>query len=198
MMKLLFRSMALWLLVLSALSTRGFAQKYELHPLVGRTAPDKWADLYSLKSVSIVGVKGAVFYNDTTQVEGEFEYLPHFEFRGTDPKTRGWVWGVSLSRNVFLSKSKIIPFFHFGVGGVTARNDPPDSVITTFPDRTIKIDHNDTFAAISYGGGLKANHVIGPVGLRFNIMGRTMPNFFGRGNTWAEFTGGPVFTWGKR
>jgi len=108
------------------------------------------------------------------------------------------VWGVSLSRNVFLNNSKIIPFFHFGVGGVTARNDPPGSVTTTFPDRTITIDHNDTFAAVTYGGGLKALDVIGPVGLRFNIMGRTMPNFFGRGNTWAEFTGGPVFSWGKK
>jgi len=197
-MKLFLKSMGLLLLVLTMFSTRSFAQKYEVHPLVGRTAPDKWADLYSLKSVSVVGVKAAVFANNTTQVEGEFEYLPHFEFRGTDPKTRGWVWGVSLSRNVFLTNSKIIPFFHFGVGGVTARNDPPGSVTTTFPDRSITIDHNDTFAAVTYGGGVKALDVIGPVGLRFNIMGRTMPNFFGRGNTWAEFTGGPVFSWGKK
>jgi hypothetical protein len=197
-MKLFLKSMGLLLLVLTMFSTRSFAQKYEVHPLVGRTAPDKWADLYSLKSVSVVGVKAAVFANNTTQVEGEFEYLPHFEFRGTDPKTRGWVWGVSLSRNVFLNNSKIIPFFHFGVGGVTARNDPPGSVTTTFPDRSITIDHNDTFAAVTYGGGVKALDVIGPVGLRFNIMGRTMPNFFGRGNTWAEFTGGPVFSWGKK
>jgi len=197
-MKLFLKSMGLLLLVLTMFSTRSFAQKYEVHPLVGRTAPDKWADLYSLKSVSVVGVKAAVFANNTTQVEGEFEYLPHFEFRGTDPKTRGWVWGVSLSRNVFLTNSKIIPFFHFRVGGVTARNDPPGSVTTTFPDRSITIDHNDTFAAVTYGGGVKALDVIGPVGLRFNIMGRTMPNFFGRGNTWAEFTGGPVFSWGKK
>ena len=197
-MKPYLRSMALGLLVLTAFSTHAFAQKYELHPLVGRTAPDKWADLYSLKSVSVIGAKAAVFATDTTQVEGEFEYLPHFEFRGTDPKTRGWVWGVSLSRNVFLTKSKVIPFFHFGGGGITARNDPPGSVTTTFPDRTITIAHNDTFAFISYGGGVKFPRVIGPVGLRFNIMGRTMPNFFGRGNTWAEFTGGPVFVWGKK
>ena len=197
-MKLFLKSMGLLLLVLTMFSTRSFAQKYEVHPVVGRTAPDKWADLYSLKSVSVVGVKAAVFANNTTQVEGEFEYLPHFEFRGTDPKTRGWVWGVSLSRNVFLTNSKIIPFFHFRVGGVTARNDPPGSVTTTFPDRSITIDHNDTFAAVTYGGGVKALDVIGPVGLRFNIMGRTMPNFFGRGNTWAEFTGGPVFSWGKK
>jgi hypothetical protein len=110
---------------------------------------------------------------------------------------RGWVWGISLSRNVFLTKSKVIPFFHFGVGGVTARTDE-GSVTTVLPDRTIRIDNNDTFAAVSYGGGVKALRVFGPVGLRANILGRTMPNFFGRGNTWAEFSGGPVFSWGKK
>jgi hypothetical protein len=188
---------ALSLVAITAFATQGFAQKYEIHPVVGRTAPDKWADLYSLKSVSLVGVKAAVFANEHTQIEGEFEYLPHFEFRGTDPTMRGWVWGISLSRNVFLTKSKVIPFFHFGVGGVTARTDE-GSVTTVLPDRTIRIDNNDTFAAVSYGGGVKALRVFGPVGLRANILGRTMPNFFGRGNTWAEFSGGPVFSWGKK
>jgi len=194
-MKFLTRYIAASFLVL-ALSTYGFAQKYEVHPLVGRNAPDKWADLYSFKSVSIVGVKAAVFATDTTQIEGEFEYLPHFEFRGTDPEMRGWVWGFSISRNVFLSKSKVIPFFHFGVGGVTARAD--SSVTTVLPDRTVTIDNNDTFTAINYGAGIKVHRVFGPVGLRVNVLGRTMPNFFGRGNSWAEFTGGPVFAWGAK
>ena len=86
--------------------------------------------------------------------------------------------------------------FHFGAGGVTARTD--STVVTVLPDRSVQIDNNDTFATITYGGGVKALRVFGPVGLRLNIMGRTMPNFFGRGNTWAEFTAGPVFTWGQK
>ncbi|HET9218597.1 MAG TPA: hypothetical protein VFR18_16555 [Terriglobia bacterium] len=196
MMKLLTtRNLAVAFLVL-AFSSQGFAQKYEIHPLVGRNAPDKWADLYSLKSVAIVGVKAAVFATDNTQIEGEFEYLPHFEFRGTDPEMRAWVWGFSITRNIFLEKSKVVPFFHFGVGGVTARSDA--SVTTVLPDRTVTIDNNDTFTAINYGVGVKAYRVFGPVGLRANVLGRTMPNFFGRGNSWAEFSGGPVFSWGKR
>ena len=195
-MKLFPRYIALTVLLLTALSAAGFAQKYEVHPFAGRNAPDKWADHYSLKSVAIVGVKAAVFADGKTQIEGEFEYLPHFEFRGTDPQMHAFAWGFSISLNVFLSNSKVIPFFHFGAGGVTARAD--SSVTTVFPDRTVTIDNNDTFAAISYGGGVKALDLIGPVGLRLNIMGRTMPNFFGRGNTWAEFTGGPVFSWGKK
>ena len=179
-------------------SVVSFAQKYEIHPLVGRTIPTKWADKYSLKSVSTVGVKAAVFAGETTQVEGEFQYLPHFEFRGTDPEARAFVWGISASRNVFIPRSKVIPFFSFGIGGVTAHIGSPGSFTTTFPDRTIRIDNNDTFLSLNYGVGVKALRVIGPVGLRVNVLGRTMPNFFGRGNSWAEVTGGPVFAWGGK
>jgi hypothetical protein len=198
MMKLSLKHIGLSMFAMTLLSTGGFAQKYEIHPLVGRTVPTKWADRLAMKSVSIVGVKTAVFANETTQIEGEFEYLPHFEFRGTDPRTRAFVWGINASRNVFLPRSKVIPFFTFGLGGVTARMHSPNSFTTEIGDRTITIDNNDTFLALSYGVGVKALRVFGPVGLRANISGRTMPNFFGRGNSWAEITGGMVFAFGTK
>ena len=94
-MKLTLKHIGLCMFAMTLLSTGGFAQKYEIHPLVGRTVPTKWADRLAMKSVSIVGVKVAVFADETTQIEGEFEYLPHFVFRGTDPKTRGFV-GASM------------------------------------------------------------------------------------------------------
>jgi hypothetical protein len=195
-MKSFLKYVALSLMAMMALSGEGFAQKFEVHPFAGRTAPDKWADLYSLKSTTIVGVKAAVFADDTTQIEGELGYLPDFEFRDTDPEIRAWAWGFSISRNIFLTNSKVIPFVHFGAGAVTARTE--STVVTVLPDREVKIDNNDTFATITYGGGVKAYRVFGPVGLRANIMGRTMPNFFGRGNTWAEFSAGPIFSWGQK
>lgn len=197
MTKISLRHMGHCLLVTVLFSAGSFAQKYEVHPLVGRTIPTKWADKYSLKSVSTVGVKAAAFADSTTQVEAEFQYLPHFEFRGTDPEMRAFVWGISASRNVFL-KTKAIPFFNFGLGGVTARIGSPGSYTTTFPDRTITIDNNDTFLSLNYGAGVKAYNLMGPVGLRVNVLGRTMPNFFGRGNSWAEITGGLVFAFGEK
>jgi hypothetical protein len=60
------------------------------------------------------------------------------------------------------------------------------------------LDNNDTFFTFSYGGGVKAFRVAGPVGFRVDVRGRTLPNFFGESNTWAEFTGGLVFAWGER
>jgi hypothetical protein len=51
---------------------------------------------------------------------------------------------------------------------------------------------------VSYGGGLKALQLWGPVGLRADVRGRTMPNFFGERLTWGEATGGLTFSWGER
>ena len=171
-----------------------FAQKYEIHALVGRTIPAKWADAYNLKSTSLVGVKAAASVNSDTQVEAELEYLPHFEFRGTDTKVRGLVWGVNAVRNFTLPNTKAIPFYTFGVGAVTASG----SATTVLPDRTIRIDSGDSFFSLNYGIGIKAPRVFGSVGLRANIYGRTMPNFFGRANSWAEITGGLVFPIGSK
>lgn len=200
MTKLSIRHYGLWLCVMVLFSASGFGQqKYELHPLVGRTASAKWADAYNLKSVSILGVRGARFYNDTTQVEGEFVYVPHFEFKGTDPETRAFVWGVSLSRNFILPKSESTAlYFSFGVGGVTARTESGMPSTVQLSGRSLTFDNNDTFFDLKYGGGIKWLNVSGPVGLRLNAIAHTMPNFFGSANTFAEFSGGLIFTWGDR
>jgi hypothetical protein len=150
-----------------------------------------------MKSVSLLGVKGAMYTNHDTQVEGEFEYLPHFEFRGTDPKVRAFVWGANVVRTFSIPNSKAVPFYTFGLGGITAHVDG-GSATTVLPTRTITIDDKDTFFTLSYGVGVKAMRVIGPVGLRANVYGRTMPNFFGRANSWAEVTGGVVFAFGAK
>jgi hypothetical protein len=60
------------------------------------------------------------------------------------------------------------------------------------------IDNHDTFLTFSYGGGLKATRLWGPLGLFGDFRGRTVPNFFGRGNTWPEINGGLNFTWGEK
>ena len=185
----------LMLCVMLVFTLSTFAQQVEVHPLVGRTLPLQWADLYSLKSVSILGVKGAMNVNHDTQVEGEFEYAPHFEFRGTDPKIRAFIWGVNINRNFTLPRSKAVPFYTFGVGAVTA-SVPAGSETMVLADRSIRIDSKDTFFTMNYGIGVKALRVMGPVGLRANVYGRTMPNYFGRANSWAEITGGLVFTLG--
>jgi hypothetical protein len=60
------------------------------------------------------------------------------------------------------------------------------------------LDNNDTFFTFSYGGGFKAFKLAGPLGFRFDVRGRTLPNLFGESMTFAELTGGLVFAWGER
>ena len=60
------------------------------------------------------------------------------------------------------------------------------------------MDSKDTFLTFSYGGGLKATRLWGPVGIFGDFRGRTVPNFFGHGNTWPEINAGLNFSWGEK
>jgi len=197
MTKLSLKHVVLLLCMTTAFSINCFAQKYEVHALWGRTLPLKWADAYNLKSSDVFGVKGAMYTNHDTQVEGEFSYAPQFDFRGTDPKIRALIWGANVVRTFTLPNSKAIPFYTFGLGGITA-HVPGGTASMVLPTRTVTIDDKDTFFTVNFGVGVKAMNVIGPVGLRANIYGRTMPNYFGRANSWAEITGGVVFGFGTK
>ena len=71
----------------------GLAQKFEIHPYAGGIFPVDWRDTAEIKQQGIYGVKGGVFFADRFQLEGNFGYLNHFEFEGTDPKARAFSWG---------------------------------------------------------------------------------------------------------
>jgi len=139
-----------------------------------------------------------------------------------DIKTRALLWEASGNYNFgeHTVGARWTPYLVFGLGGVTARVKNADSVFITGggfiknplyvnagtpvpqfipnPAPVRILDNNDTFFTISYGGGFKALKVAGPLGFRFDIRGRTLPNFFGDSMTWAEFTGGLAFAWGER
>jgi hypothetical protein len=75
----------------------------------------------------------------------------------------------------------------------------PEPIIPSFPSSTALImDNRDTFLTVNYGGGFKGYRLWGPVGLRADFLGRSMPNFFGNSLTWFEMTGGVTFSWGER
>jgi hypothetical protein len=60
------------------------------------------------------------------------------------------------------------------------------------------LDSGDTFFTFSYGGGLKAARLWGPMGVFGDFRGRTVPNFFGHSNTWPELSAGLNFSWGEK
>ena len=56
----------------------------------------------------------------------------------------------------------------------------------------------DTFFTVNYGAGLKVMNVLGPIGFRADVRGRTIPNFFRQTMNWPEVTGGLLLSWGER
>ena len=102
----------------------------------------------------------------------------------------------------------ITPYIVMGAGGLTtAANagsvllgglqvDANGNVVSA--PRTIMLQDGDTFFTFSYGGGIKALRLLGPMGLRGDIRGRSIPNFLGNSTSWPELTGGLMFTWGER
>jgi hypothetical protein len=139
---------------------------------------------------------------------------------GTDNgiKTRALLWEASFNYNFVPHRlgASWTPYLVAGAGGLTARiknadqvfitgggfiQNPTGSAVPKFipnPAPVRILENNDTFFTFSYGGGFKALRLAGPVGFRFDIRGRTLPNFFGKSSTWAEFTGGLAFAWGER
>jgi hypothetical protein len=134
-----------------------------------------------------------------------------------DVKTRSLLWEASFNYD-FVGHSfgaRWTPYVVAGAGGLTARIKNADQVFVTGggfirnptaaspefipnPAPVTTLENNDTFFTFSYGGGVKGLRLAGPLGFRFDVRGRTLPNFFGRSTTFAEFTGGLAFAWGER
>ena len=139
-----------------------------------------------------------------------------------EPKVRALLWEASGSWNFGERKigTRWTPYATFGLGGMSARLKDADSVFVTGggfvrnpnyitpkspvpefmanPARQVVMDNNDTFFTFSYGGGIKSLKLWGPAGFRFEIRGRTLPNFYSKSLTRPEYTGGLTFAWGER
>jgi hypothetical protein len=205
-----------------------YAQKFEVHPYAGGFFPGDWRNEFKMKNEGVYGVKAGGLLTDTVALEGHLGWMPHMEFKGTDPRVRGMIWEVAPTVNFFQSHfSKVAPYLTVGVGAITGfvgdqpntadrdlglqfrgENDSEvnaaDLLMNAEPKnsgvaaRSLIMDDGDTFFAVSYGGGVKALNLWGPMGVRADIRGRSLPNFFGNSVTWLETTGGLTFSWGER
>jgi hypothetical protein len=205
------RKIALFGLVVTILgfaASPALAQKVELHPYAGGIFPTKWNDSFLMKDQGIYGLKAGVFLADRLQLEGNVGYVNHFEFEGADVRSRAFIWEAGPSFNFFSSTfSKAVPFLSVKAGATTAFvgdvedvSDASASFANIMPAGSppLIVEDWDAFFQFSYGGGVKGLGLWGPLGLRGEVRGRTMPNFFGRSITWLETTGGLTFSWGER
>ena len=71
---------------------------------------------------------------------------------------------------------------------------PADGRILAPAGRIINPRVGDTLFNFKYGEESRANHLWGPVNLRFELRGRTSPNLPRPNNHWVEATGGLTFS----
>src|SRR5262249_10606793 len=110
-------------------------------------------------------------------------------------------------RSIFKSP-QVRPYVTGAVGGLTTRVKDPDAFVlnvrpVVVPCTTMYVTNDvlgssNTFFTFSYGGGVKAHRLWGPMGVFGVIRGRTFPIFFSTSLNWPELSAGLTFSWGER
>jgi hypothetical protein len=121
-------------------------------------------------------------------VEQNFAFSPRI-FDGTifpsgakGADARGFLYSSNLVLNIPLGR--FVPFATGGIGLVRPWNIDPNPLGTKF--------------AGNFGGGVKLERLAGPIGLRFDARGWTVPDYFGETLNIFEVSGGVTLTWGKK
>jgi outer membrane protein with beta-barrel domain len=181
-----------------------FAQQIEIHPYAGGFFPAKWSDTARIRTEGIYGVRAGVYLMDFVQLDVNYGYINHFTFKNaTNSGLRAYIWDINGSYSLTGYTTslgnpirKLEPFVTVGAGGLTTGLHDASKQRASTPSLPLK--DNDSFFQFTYGAGVKAPRLMGPIGLRADVRGRTMPNFYGRGQTWLEATGGINVMWGER
>ena len=201
-------------------------REVEIHPYGGFFWPGS-TDKTNFRDEGIFGVKASTSLSDYFAVEGNFGYINHFESRFA-PTTLDQSFGIPvLTVHAFLYDvngvvdfgkrpsfgGSLSPYVTAGVGGLSTkvRNGtaavvggqfytavPSTDVVVLDPSQGVVVADNSPFFSFNYGAGLKATNVWGLMGFRFDVRGRTFPNFRGDVITWPEATAGLTFTFGEQ
>jgi hypothetical protein len=173
----------------------------------------------------LLGVRGGYYITSGFEIGGNYSWSNHFQPKSTDlasalaraagfpqGKVRANIWEAEFSYN-FGKQSmfgySVKPYVAAGAGGLTTRVGSSERfVLNTRPVTALSgntvlvakdvLRNNDTFFAFSYGGGLKAERLWGPMGAFGDFRGRSIPNFFSKSFTWPEVSAGLTFSWGER
>src|SRR5207248_8364501 len=156
---------------------------------------------------------------DNVTIEGNGGYMNQFNFRNYSYRTHALLYEVAGAYNFNrVNVRGVVPFVSLGVGGTTINvmstpnSNDHDQAVYAIPldqpvfdrgpiPRTLDafvLRSNESFFNFSYGGGVKGQRLWGPLGLRADFRGRTMPNFFKTKVHACEATTGLLFSGGER
>jgi hypothetical protein len=167
------------------------AQKAEFSPYAGFSWPSN-SSAGQLKDVGTYGFRVGRFVDPNVEVEFQLGYINHFQVHEIGVKSRGILWNTGLSYNFDTSEfpfgPRFTPYIIADLGGITTVTDgysivrneniPLASGGNLATVRTISVRNRDTFFNVSWGGGFKSAKLVGPLGFRVDVRGRSIPNYY--------------------
>jgi outer membrane protein with beta-barrel domain len=208
------------LLSLAAVPLSLFAQKAEISPYAGYIWPGSFGEgIGNFRGNQLLGVRGGYYVTSGFEIGGNYSWNNHFQPTNSNPgatmarelgfpqgSVRGNIWEAEFSYN--FGKRQVVghavkPYVVGGAGGLTTSIKNADTFALNVRPSSLffandVLNSGDTFFTFSYGGGLKAMRLWGPMGFFGDFRGRTLPNFFGTSNTWPELSAGLNFSWGEK
>ncbi len=183
-----FRSAVVFLGVFFALSAESFAQKYNFSVFGGWNKPGKVTVANVQSGLNGNSMVGARFEADFAKIfgwENTFAYSPNFgkpDFLVTSGDSRALIYSSNLVLNAPIGH--ITPYATVGLGLVTSKR------LLSQPAQVLNFEEFGTKFAVNYGGGLKLTRLAGPLGLRFDVRGYTLPDVFSQRLNILEVSGG--------
>jgi hypothetical protein len=211
----------------ATLPSRLYAQIAEINPYAGFYWPGSPSNLGDFQNNQLLGVRGGYYITSGFEIGGNYSWSNHFQPKASNDAAafagaagfpqgavRASIWEAEFSYNFgkrSMFGSSIKPYVVFGAGGLTATVKENGTFVLNTRLDTLPFGPgnapflvandvlgNDTFFTISYGGGLKAERLWGPMGVFGDFRGRTIPNFFDSAFNWPEVSAGLTFSWGER
>jgi len=203
-----------------------FGQSVEVNPYAGYYwSGSNAAGVGRFLNNQLLGVRGGFYITPELELGGNYSWSNHFQpdhsnvaanFAGalgfTQGAVRGNLWEAEFTYNFgkrSLFGSTVRPYVVGGTGGLTTSVKNAEAFVlnvvpveitasgTLFAANDAFVNH-DTFFTFSYGGGVKAIRLWGPLGVFGDVRGRTIPNFFGHATSRPEVSAGLNFSWGER
>jgi len=207
------------------ISSSLFAQKAEINPYTGFYWPSSTSDFGSFQNNQLLGVRGGYYITPAFELGGNWSWSNHFQPNSSaaapglagvlgfpQGTVRANIWEIEFAYNFgkhsVFGSTAVRPYVVGGTGGLTTNAKDPDTFVlnvrpVVVPGTTLfftndVLNGSETFFTFSYGGGIKAKRLWGPMGFFGDIRGRSVPNFFSTSLNWPELSAGLTFSWGER
>ncbi len=141
-------------------------------------------DGLQLRGSSIYGVRFEADYRDVLGIEENVAFTPNLvrsDFFSINTDVRGFLYHSNLVLNVPMGH--MVPYATAGIGLIKPYGPGLQPFGTRF--------------AFNYGGGVKFRRLAGPLGLRLDVRGYSVPDVSAQTLNMFEASAGLVFTFGR-